>query len=77
MAIDAEVSGRVADAGFGVGPAGRDAGGELEHGGGKVDLDEFALGGGHQLADVDGALIGGASLDPEELAKIAKFHAQA
>ena len=24
--------------------------------------------------DVDGALIGGASLDPEELAKIAKFH---
>ena len=27
--------------------------------------------------DVDGALIGGASLDPEELAKIAKFHAQA
>jgi len=26
--------------------------------------------------DVDGALIGGASLDPEELAKIAKFHAQ-
>lgn len=28
-------------------------------------------------ADVDGALIGGASLDPEELAKIAKFHARA
>ncbi|ASY26322.1 triose-phosphate isomerase [Candidatus Planktophila versatilis] len=28
-------------------------------------------------ADVDGALIGGASLDPEELAKIAKFHTQA
>ena len=28
-------------------------------------------------ADVDGALIGGASLDPEELARIAKFHAQA
>ena len=28
-------------------------------------------------ADVDGALIGGASLDPEELAKITKFHAQA
>ena len=27
--------------------------------------------------DVDGALIGGASLDPEELAKIAKFHTQA
>jgi triosephosphate isomerase len=27
--------------------------------------------------DIDGALIGGASLDPEELAKIAKFHAQA
>jgi triosephosphate isomerase len=27
--------------------------------------------------DVDGALIGGASLDPEELAKIVKFHAQA
>ncbi len=27
-------------------------------------------------SDVDGALIGGASLDPEELAKIAKFHAQ-
>ena len=26
-------------------------------------------------ADVDGALIGGASLDPEELAKIVKFHA--
>jgi triosephosphate isomerase (TIM) len=26
-------------------------------------------------ADVDGALIGGASLDPEELAKIAKFYA--
>jgi triosephosphate isomerase len=25
--------------------------------------------------DVDGALIGGASLDPEELAKIAKFYA--
>jgi triosephosphate isomerase len=25
---------------------------------------------------VDGALIGGASLDPEELAKIVKFHAQ-
>lgn len=25
-------------------------------------------------SDVDGALIGGASLDPEELAKIAKFH---
>ena len=28
-----------------------------------------------QQADVDGALIGGASLDPEELAKIAKFYA--
>jgi triosephosphate isomerase len=28
-------------------------------------------------ADVDGALIGGASLDPEELAKIVKFRAQA
>ncbi|MSO43030.1 MAG: triose-phosphate isomerase [Candidatus Planktophila sp.] len=27
-------------------------------------------------ADVDGALIGGASLDPEELAKIVKFYAQ-
>ena len=27
--------------------------------------------------DVDGALIGGASLDPEELAKIAKFYAVA
>jgi triosephosphate isomerase len=27
--------------------------------------------------DVDGALIGGASLDPEELAKIVKSHAQA
>ncbi len=27
-------------------------------------------------ADVDGALIGGASLDPEELAKIAKFYIQ-
>jgi len=26
--------------------------------------------------DVDGALIGGASLDPEELAKISKFYAQ-
>ena len=26
-------------------------------------------------ADVDGALIGGASLDPEELAKISKFYA--
>ena len=26
--------------------------------------------------DVDGALIGGASLDPEELAKIVKYHAQ-
>jgi len=26
--------------------------------------------------DVDGALIGGASLDPEDLAKIVKFHAQ-
>jgi len=26
--------------------------------------------------DVDGALIGGASLDPEELAKIVKFYAQ-
>ena len=25
--------------------------------------------------DVDGALVGGASLDPEEFAKIAKFHA--
>ena len=25
-------------------------------------------------ADVDGALIGGASIDPEELAKIVKFH---
>ena len=25
-------------------------------------------------ADIDGALIGGASLDPEELAKIAKFY---
>jgi len=25
--------------------------------------------------DVDGALIGGASLDPEVLAKIVKFHA--
>jgi triosephosphate isomerase len=25
--------------------------------------------------DVDGALIGGASLDPEELAKIVKFYA--
>ena len=25
--------------------------------------------------DVDGALIGGASLDPEDLAKIVKFHA--
>jgi triosephosphate isomerase len=24
--------------------------------------------------DVDGALIGGASLDPEELAKIARYH---
>ncbi len=29
-----------------------------------------------QQSDVDGALIGGASLDPEELAKIAKFYAQ-
>jgi len=28
-------------------------------------------------SDVDGALIGGASLDPAELAKIVKFHAQA
>ena len=28
-------------------------------------------------SDVDGALIGGASLDPEEFAKIVKFHAQA
>ena len=28
-------------------------------------------------SDVDGALIGGASLDPEELANIVKFHAQA
>ena len=27
-------------------------------------------------SDVDGALIGGASLDPEELARIAKFYAQ-
>jgi triosephosphate isomerase len=27
-------------------------------------------------SDVDGALIGGASLDPEELAKISKFYAQ-
>lgn len=27
-----------------------------------------------QKADIDGALIGGASLDPEELAKIAKFY---
>jgi len=25
-------------------------------------------------ADVDGVLVGGASLDPEEFAKIAKFH---
>jgi triosephosphate isomerase len=25
-------------------------------------------------ADVDGALVGGASLDPEEFARIAKFH---
>ena len=30
-----------------------------------------------QMADVDGALIGGASLDPEELAKIVKFYTQA
>ena len=29
-----------------------------------------------QMADVDGALIGGASLDPEELAKIVRFYAQ-
>ena len=29
-----------------------------------------------QMADIDGALIGGASLDPEELAKIVKFYAQ-
>ena len=28
------------------------------------------------MADVDGALIGGASLDPEELAKIVKFYTQ-
>ena len=27
-------------------------------------------------SDVDGALIGGASLDPEELARIAKFYAK-
>jgi triosephosphate isomerase len=26
------------------------------------------------LSDVDGVLVGGASLDPEEFAKIAKFH---
>jgi triosephosphate isomerase len=25
-------------------------------------------------ADVDGVLVGGASLDPEEFARIAKFH---
>jgi triosephosphate isomerase len=25
-------------------------------------------------ADVDGALVGGASLEPEEFARIAKFH---
>lgn len=30
-----------------------------------------------QMADVDGALIGGASLDPEELAKIVKFYTRA
>jgi triosephosphate isomerase len=30
-----------------------------------------------KMEDVDGALIGGASLDPEELAKIAKFYAVA
>lgn len=30
-----------------------------------------------KMEDVDGALIGGASLDPEELAKIAKFYAAA
>ena len=29
-----------------------------------------------QMADIDGALIGGASLDPEELAKIVRFYAQ-
>jgi len=29
-----------------------------------------------KMADVDGALIGGASLDPEELAKIVKFYTQ-
>lgn len=29
-----------------------------------------------QMADIDGALIGGASLDPEELARIVKFYAQ-
>ncbi len=29
-----------------------------------------------KMADVDGALIGGASLDPDELARIVKFHAQ-
>jgi triosephosphate isomerase len=26
--------------------------------------------------DIDGALVGGASLDPEEFARIAKFYAQ-
>ena len=29
-----------------------------------------------KMPDVDGALIGGASLDPEELAKIVKFYMQ-
>lgn len=32
---------------------GDEAGGELEDGGGKVDFDELALGGGQELADVD------------------------
>ena len=34
-------------------------------------------GDGHGNSDGDGARIGGASLDPEELAKLVKVHAQA
>lgn len=43
--------------GFGLLP-GRDAGGEFQHGRGKVDLDELAFRGRHQLADIDGIDLG-------------------
>ena len=38
--------------GFGLLPGGQ-LGGEFQHAGREIDLDEFALGGGHQLADID------------------------